>query len=169
MNEAASWLQVALLVATQQEGREAGGDCARVQHLVRDAVAARDGGGAVQEVGLAVVPGPHPAPGHHQESALLQEDVARSGFQLAPDRVRALDERHVGFPLADRDAGDTGFTVARTHRVRWREPVEAHCRHAAPGKLVKDSRAHRTQADDGHLRPCRAHTWRPCSIYIRGR
>ena len=60
-----------------------------------------------------------PAGGLEDQSAALREQIlAGFGLELAPYRVRALDQWRVGLALADRLAGDARIPVGRTVDVR---------------------------------------------------
>ena len=53
------------------------------------------------------------------------ERLARARLQLAPERVRARDERHEDLALAHRQPRDPAQAVARAEVVRRHEAVDA--------------------------------------------
>ena len=106
-------------VTVQPELREPAGDVGGAQQLVPDPISIRAGDGAGEEL-VTVVSGCPTARGlEDQPAALREQGQAGFGLELAPDRVRALDQRRIGLALADRLAGDARVPVRGAVDVRW--------------------------------------------------
>jgi hypothetical protein len=146
-------LEIAALVAARPEGRPAPGDRIGIEPLVRDAEALGGGESALEEAGPAVearVVGrrrrdDEPARRLHQPRAGLR-------LERAPERVRALHQRHEFVPFADRQARDARGPVARAAVVRRAKAVDADHRHAAAREVAQHRAARGAETDDDDVR-----------------
>ncbi len=154
-------LEVALLAVGGEEGGEALADLRRVEPLVGDAEALRQGDRLREEAGLAVVAGDvRVGRGDHQAAGAAIEGLAARRLELGPELVRAHRQRHEGRAFADGEPGDAGQAVARALVVRRPEAVDADDLRAVGGEVVAKRAADRAEADDDHVRGGDVHAGR---------
>ena len=154
-------LEVAAFAVGGEEGGEARADRRRVEQLVGDAEALREGDRLGQEAGLAVIPGDvGGGRADHQPAGAAIERLAARRLELGPERVRAHRQRHERRAFADREPGDAGQAMARALVVRRREAVDADHLRAAGGEVVAERAADRAEADDDHVRGGDVHAGR---------
>ena len=146
-------LEVTVLAVRDEKGGEAVADRCRVEQLVGDAEALRQGDRLSEEAGLAVIPGDvRGGRADHQAAGAAIERLPARRLELGPEGVRAHRQRHEGRALADGEPGDAGQAMARALVVRRREAVDADDLRAAGGEVVAERAADCTEADDDHVR-----------------
>jgi hypothetical protein len=83
----------------------------------------------------------------------VQELLARLPLQLAPELVRAAQERHVVGVLEVPEPDDPRDAVGRAELVRDVEALEPEHAPAAPREVVGGRASHPADADDDHVVP----------------
>ena len=158
-------LEIAAFAVGGEEGGEALADRRRIEQLVGDAEALRQGDRLGEEAGLAVVPGDvRGGRADHQPAGAAIERLAARRLELGPELVRAHRQRHECRAFADREPGDAGQAMARALVVRRREAVDADDLRAAGAEVVAERAADRAEADDDHVRGGDVHAGRLSSF-----
>jgi hypothetical protein len=161
---AGSVLEVAAFAIGDEECGKALADRRRIEQLVGDAEALRQGDRLGEEAGLAVVlRDVGGVRADHQAAGAALERLAARRLELGPELVRAQCQRHEGRAFADGEPGDAGQAVARALVVRRPEAVDADDLGAARAQVVAERAADRAEADDDRVRGGR----HPCGAIVR--
>jgi hypothetical protein len=87
----------------------------------------------------------------HQAAGLLEELSAGGFFQVGPQLIGALDERHVERVLEIGLADDAGQAVRGTEIVRRFEAIKTQDALPARGEVIGRGAAHRAEAGDDNI------------------
>ena len=84
----------------------------------------------------------------HQTADLVQQRLARPNLELAPEIVRAAQDRDIHRMLEVRFANDPAVAVRRSERVPWRPAIQAQHSAAAKREVARRRAPHRAEADN---------------------
>jgi hypothetical protein len=140
---AAVGLQHADEILRQAIGRIAPHDAAGVEHAVGKRVQSRGGERAMHQGAIGPPDFQNAGDGHQRTPARV--------FQLAPERISAAQQRHIGGVLEIAEADDAGRAVRGAAVVARREAVDPDGADVAAGEVVKGGAARRAKPDHGDV------------------
>ncbi len=126
-------------VVARRERRKAPADLRRVEHFVREPIRLRGGEAAGDDVAVRRA--------DHQPAG----EVEQRWIELAPQLIRAQEQRHVVRAFEVRLADDARASVARAAVVRGRETLDADHLRAARCEMGRGCAAHPAEADHDDL------------------
>ena len=141
-DEAAVGLVRDLHLGRECVGREAPRHLGAAQHLVLEVVLGARAENAVEDAVAAL-----------DDSGDVQELLARLGLELAPQLVRAAQERHVVGVLEVREPDDACQSVRRAVLVEQVETLETEHVLAAASEVVERRAPHSADSDDDDVVP----------------